>query len=391
MSAIPEAFHQAVCSVLQSSNRPVALHEPFFDKQDIACVVETIESGWVSYQGSMVHRFEQALASYLEMPHVMLVVNGTTGLFITLKVLNIGHFDEVLIPSLTFAATANAIVHAGAIPHFVDSCQKSFAIDFDKLENYLEENTFFDKSDRLINKKTGNQIKAIVPVHILGASFDIARLKEVACKFKLKIIEDSAEAFGSKYGSQRISALTGIGVMSFNGNKIITTGGGGAVVVQDEALAQKIRHITTTAKKPHRYELEHDDIGYNLRLPALNAALGYSQMMKMNVFLSKKRALYNRYLDIFKNISFGKMFNPDSFGESNCWLNAFILNEENKSKKDSILDLLNDKGIAARPFWKPLHLSTMYQNNPRSDCSMAMDLYERVLCLPSSASLADNV
>ena len=390
MKMVNNQFYKIVRSVVGASNQPIGLHEPSFGQDDETCVLKTVRSGWVSYQGEMVKQFEQTLASYLEAPNVISVVNGTTALFVVLKALNIGVNDEVLVPSLTFAATVNAVCHAGAIPHFVDSCELTFAIDFDKLEIYLHANTFLDDNGSLINKKTGNQIKAIVPVHILGASFDIPRLKEIAFKFNLQIIEDAAEALGSKYKDKRVSALTGLGILSFNGNKIITTGGGGAIVLHDDLLAQKLRHLTTTAKKPHKYEFEHDEIGYNLRMPALNAALGYSQMNKINVFLEKKRVLYNNYESAFNNCGFGNMFNPDLFGESNCWLNAFILDKESKPQKNHILDFLNDQGVSARPMWKPLHLLDIYRDYPRADCMVANDLYERVICLPSSARLANN-
>ncbi len=383
---IAEQFYKIVRLVVGLSDK-VALHEPSFDETDVDYVNSAIKLGWVSYQGEMVHKFEQALAGYLNMPYVLSVVNGTSALFITLKALGIGSNHEVLLPSLTFSATANAVCHAGAIPHFVDSCERTFAIDWNKLDTYLENNTFIDDKGNLINKKTRNQIKAIIPVYVLGASFDITALEHIASKFCLHIIEDAAEALGSNYSDKKISALTGVGILSFNGNKIITTGGGGAIVVKDGILARKIRHLTTTAKIPHKYEFEHDEIGYNLRLPALNAALGFSQINKIDEFLSKKRVLYSRYLEAFKDCIFGRMFNPDSFGKSNCWLNAFILEKELKSQKNLILNFLHEQGIAVRPLWKPLHLLDIYKDYPRSDCTVVTELYDRVICLPSSAYL----
>ncbi len=387
MSAIAESIFEKVSYVVGPSDKIIALHEPWIDEKDAACVNAVILSGWVSYQGEMVNKFERSLEEYLNVPHVVSVVNGTAALYIALKALGIKQNDEVILPSLTFAATANAVCHAGATPHFVDSCEKTLAIDFDKLDAYLESSAFLDDAGRLINKRTKNEIKAIIPVHIFGASFNLERLQEVACKFHLQIIEDAAEALGSEYNAQKVSASTGIGIVSFNGNKIITTGGGGAVAIQDAAIAQKIRHLSTTAKKPHRYEFEHDEIGYNLRLPAINAALGYSQMQKMDLFLKKKKNLYKMYVTAFSSVDVGAMFDPNSFGESNNWLNAFILNDENKSKKNEVLGFLNDKNISARPFWKPLHMLDIYNHCPRSDCSKASNLYDRVICLPSSAFL----
>lgn len=390
MKQTPEQFYQAVRSVVGSSDKLIGLHEPLFDHEDTSSVSKTIESGWVSYQGEMVKLFEQELSSYLNMPNVISIVNGTSALFITLKALGIGPHIEVLLPSLTFAATANAVSHVGAIPHFIESCEKTFGIDFDKLEAYLHKQTHFDNDGNLVNNTTKNRIKAIIPVYVLGAPFDVAHLQKVAKKYNLQIIEDAAEALGSKYNDKAISALTGIGILSFNGNKILTTGGGGAVVVQDDAVAQKIRHLTTTAKRSHAYEFDHDEIGYNLRLPAINAALGCSQMNKLDVFLSNKRDLYNHYRKVFKDSVIGKMFDPDTHGQSNCWLNAFILNDDMKEHKNVLIEFLNDRGIAARPFWKPLHTLDIYKDFPRDDCSVTVNLYERVICLPSSASLVKN-
>jgi perosamine synthetase len=390
MSHITEIFFDKIQSVIRNTDKAVSLHEPLLDKEDAACVSDVISSGWVSYQGEMVRNFEKSLEEYLSVPHVISIVNGTEALFIALKALGIEKDNEIIVPSLTFAATANAVCHVGAIPHFVDSCEKTFAIDFDKLEDYLQSISYINDSGKLVNKNTNNIIKAIIPVYVFGAAFDIKKLEAVARKFNLQIIEDAAEALGSEYQAQKISALTGVGILSFNGNKIITTGGGGAVVVKDAELAKKIRHLSTTAKKPHRYEFEHDEIGYNLRLPAINAALGYSQMQKLESFLRKKRSLHKMYADAFAKLDIGCVFDPNYFGLSNNWLNAFVLEPKYRDEKNTILNYLNDRGIQARPFWRPLHTLEIYDNCPRSDCSTAFDLYERVICLPSSVFLGDD-
>lgn len=387
---IKNQFYKAISSLNNTGNSFLPLHEPYFNDSDAEHVLETVKSGWVSYQGQMVKNFETALSYFLEMPYVIPIVNGTSALFITLKALKIGLGDEVLIPSLTFAATANAVIHVGAIPHFIDSCTNTFNVDFDKLETYLDEIAFLNDDRILINKKTKNKIKAIIPVHVLGSSCDIHKLQKIANKYSLLIIEDAAEALGSEYQGKKISALTGTGVVSFNGNKIITTGGGGAIITQDKALFLYITHLSTTAKKPHNYEFDHDEIGYNLRLPALNAALGCSQLQKLTMLLKKKRQLYNNYKAIFREYNFGDVFNPDSFGLSNCWLNAFILNDDVSDAKNDILDFLNSMNIGVRPFWKPLHTLDIYKDCPAANCSGAEYIYKKVICLPSSANLVQD-
>lgn len=378
------------CNIVRSvvgNGSQIALHEPSFDLEDQLTVQRTIQSGWVSYQGEMVKKFEEALATYLQIPSVVLMVNGTTALFMALKCLEIGPGHEVLIPATTFAATASAVCHVGATPHFIDSNEQTLGIDLEKLEHYLTQISDFDVKGNLINKQTGKIIKAIIPVYIFGAAFDIASLQLLAAKFNLQIIEDSAEALGSNYHEQKISGQTGIGILSFNGNKIITTGGGGAVALKDPELAQRIRHMSTTAKKPHAFEFDHTDIGYNLRMPALNAALGYSQFQKIDEVLTKKRKLYNAYVNKFAACDIGTMFDPDRYGQSNCWLNAFVLNEDQANLKTSIISSLIAQGIAARPLWKPLPSLEVYQQFPSAICDTANKLYQRVICLPSSPGL----
>lgn len=390
-SNICSLFSQTIRSVVDEETFLRALHEPAFDQDDILCVTDTVKSGWVSYQGGMVSLFQRDLESYLgEEYHVVPVVNGTSALFLSLKCLEIGDQDEVLVPAITFIATSNAVCHTGAYPHFIDVCPKTLGIDCDKLDIYLSSNTHFDDQGFLVNKHTKKIIKAIIPVHTLGSSFDIDGIKKISQKYNLHIIEDAAEGLGSSYKTKKVSALTGLGILSFNGNKIITTGGGGAIVSSDKIFMEKVHHLSTTAKKNHRFEFDHDAIGYNLRLPALNAALGHTQLKKIDIFVNKKRDLYNRYKNALDDLKIGTVFNPDTFGNSNCWLNAFILNEDQKHLKNIILDHLNDNGIAARPLWRPLHLLEIYKNYPKSPCPNAENLYERIICLPSSPSLVNS-
>ncbi|USO01271.1 MAG: LegC family aminotransferase [Alphaproteobacteria bacterium] len=384
------SFQQNLLSIFDNVNLPVGLHEPTFDHYDIELVSKAVHLGWVSYQGEMVQEFEDMLSAYLNIPHVITTVSGTSALFLALNVIGVRQNDEVIMPSLTFVATANAVCHLGAIPHLVDSGSDDFNIALNKLDNYLSEITTFDDTGNLINKKTKRIIRAMVPVHVLGSSCDLGKINYISTKYNLKVVEDSAEALGSKYKGKRVSGLTGLGIISFNGNKIITTGGGGAIVTHNKGLAYKMRHLSTTAKKTHKFEFEHDDIGFNLRMPALNAALGCSQLEKIDKYLLSKRELFKRYVDNYKHNEYGSIYSPDMMGDANCWLNAFVLNEDKKDLKDVILNYLIDNKIFVRPFWKPLHMQKIYARFPRSDCCNAENHYSRVICLPSSVKLVNH-
>jgi perosamine synthetase len=382
-------FLSCLKRALPEKHDSLGLHEPFFDGMDADYVAQSVRSGWVSYQGPMVKEFEENLSTYLGGSYVISVVNGTAALFIALKALEIGQGDEVIIPSITFAATANAVHHVGAVPHFVDVSTQTLGIDSVKLDKYLEEIGQLNFEGVFINKKTQRPIKAIIPVHVLGASLNFEELSEVAQKYNLQVVEDAAEALGSNFGQQKLGTIGRLGILSFNGNKIITTGGGGAIVTKDLEMANKIRHIVTTAKIPHAYEFEHDIIGYNFRLPSLNAALGVSQLKKIDALLHKKRTLFETYQRTFKEFEMGEMFDPDVYGKANCWLNAIVLKPECAPFKNEIIESALKEGIALRPLWKPLHMLAMNTSCPRSDCSNAENLYGRVVCVSSSAVLSD--
>ena len=276
---------------------PVALHEPVFAGREWEYVRSCLDSGWVSSAGAFVDRFERELAAYLGARHVIAVVNGTAALHVALLLAGVRPGDEVLIPSLTFIATANAVAYCGALPHFVDCDVETLGLDPSRLNSYLAEIAeVVDGTCR--NRRTGARIAGVVPVHIFGHPVAMDALGEVAARYRLPLIEDATEAIGSRYRGRAAGTIGLMGTLSFNGNKTITTGGGGALITNDDALAQHARHLTTTAKTPHRWLYLHDEIGFNYRLPNLNAALGCAQLEELDGFIARKRRLATLYAEL---------------------------------------------------------------------------------------------
>ena len=280
---------------------PHPLHEPSMGREEIDFVNRTIKKNFVSTKGIYVQKFEKRIQNYTNSKYVSSLINGTQAIFIALKVLNIKSNDEVLVPALTFIGTVNAITYLGAEPHFVDSRIDDFGIDCKKLENYLSKIVVI-KNNKSVNKKTGRIIKAIIPVHVFGHPCDIEGVMNLSKKFKLKVVEDAAECFGSFYKKKHLGTFGDIGCLSFNGNKIITTGGGGAVLTSNKKINDKIKHLITTAKVEHKWEYIHDQVGFNFRLPSLNAAFGIAQIKKINQFLKLKRKLFLKYQNVFNKI-----------------------------------------------------------------------------------------
>ncbi|MDI9569357.1 MAG: LegC family aminotransferase [Pseudomonadota bacterium] len=379
----------AIQSVIRPKNEgPVALHEPCFNGNEWKYIKACLDSTWVSYVGKYVDRFEEMIADYTGVRKVVVVVNGTAALQIALKVVGVKAGDEVLIPALTFVATANAVAHCGAIPHFVDSEEKTLGIAPLKLKEYLKEIARPDTSG-CKNKKTGNRIKAIIPMHTFGHPVDLDPLLEISREYKLEMIEDAAESLGSFYKGKHTGNWGKLSILSFNGNKTITTGGGGAIITNDEVLGKLAKHLTTTAKIPHRWEYRHDHIGYNYRLPNINAALGCAQMEQLPGFLAKKRALAARYKQAFAGVAGVRFFREPPHAKSNYWLNALLLDEASLARRNQLLEKTNDAGIMTRPAWVLLNKLAMFQDCPCMDLSGAEDLEARLINIPSSAVLGE--
>jgi perosamine synthetase len=376
--------------VLQRDGRFLALHEPIFTGNEGLYVQECINTGWVSSVGKFVDRFEVELAQFTGAGHAVAVVNGTAALHVCLCLAGVEAGDEVIIPALTFVATANAVMYAGGIPHFVDSEERTLGLDPHKLADYLQEIAEV-RVGGCINRRTGRRIKAVVPMHTFGHSVDLNPLIDVCQRFGLVLIEDAAESLGSFYRGRHTGSFGLLSAISFNGNKIMTTGGGGAVLTNDPLLAKQAKHLTTTAKVPHAWSFWHDQVGFNYRMPNLNAALGCAQLEQMPDFLVRKRKLANYYRETFADIDGLQYFDPPAFSQSNYWLNALLLDDRAAQQRDAILAATNSQGLMTRPVWSLLHRLPMYETCPRMDLTVSESLEMRLINIPSSVALGDKV
>lgn len=366
------------------------LHEPEFLGEEEALVLDCIRSGWVSSVGQYVDRFEAEVAAACGTAHGVAVVNGTAALEAALRTVGVMPGDEVLMPAMTFIATANATHHLGAVPHFVDSEARTLGLDPVALRAHLNE--IAEHIDGVtVNGRTGRRLAAVVPMHVFGHPVDMGGLAEVARDFDLALVEDAAESLGSRLGGRPCGSLARIAALSFNGNKILTTGGGGAVVTDDPDLAKRVKHLTTTAKVPHKWAFYHDEIGYNYRMPNLNAALGVAQMAQLSTRLAQKRALAQRYIDAFAGAEGVAVFAERPGTTANYWLNTLLLSPEIAAARDTVLEALNAAGLMARPVWEPLHTLAIYANCPRAALPVTTDLAARIVNVPSSAKLGGCV
>ena len=365
--------------------RPAALHEPSFNGNEWEYLKECLDTNFVSSVGKFVDRFEVDLANFTGAKYAVAVVNGTAALHIALKLAGVQAGDEVLLPALTFIATTNAITYCNATPHFVDSESLTLGVDATKLRDYLLSHTE-QQSGQCINRTTGQVIRALVPMHTFGHPVDVDSLLALAHDFNITLVEDAAESLGSYYHGQHTGTFGLLGTLSFNGNKTITTGGGGAILTNDAALARHAKHLTTTAKLPHAWEFKHDEIGYNYRLPNLNAALGCAQLEQLPDKLASKRDLFTRYQAVFAPVVGVKLMTEPPQCQSNYWLQTLILDTENAVQRDTILKATNDAGFMTRPAWILMHELPMFNACPRMDLSMAKLLTQRLINIPSSTT-----
>lgn len=367
-----------------------SLHEPCFDGNEWAYVKECIDTAWVSTAGSYVGRFEEMLGDFTGAENVIATSTGTAALHAVFAALGIGPGDEVIVPALTFAATANAVTYTGAVPHFCDVEMRALGLDADKLRRRLDD--IGDIVDgRLVNRETGNRIAAVCCMHTFGHPSDLDALQAVCREFGIPLIEDAAESLGSLYKGTHTGNAGLVATLSFNGNKTVTTGGGGAILCNDTELATRIRHLTTTAKQAHRWEFIHDEVGFNYRLPNINAALGCAQLESLPRFLEKKRCLADAYIHTFATIDGLQPFREPDWGHSNYWLNLILLDDADTDSRNAILEATNDAGFMTRAAWRPMHLLAPFAGAPKGELSVTENVYARLINIPSSSQLADRL
>jgi len=387
MTMIADTVADGIAAVLKG---PAALHEPTFAGREWDYVKDCLDSGWVSTAGDYVERFEAMLADFTGVAHAVATVNGTAALHTALKLIGVQAGDEVIVPTLTFVATANAATYLGAVPHLADCEERTLGLDATKLAAHLETVAEPANGARR-NRATGRRIAAVVCMHTFGHPVDLDALVRVCERFGVPLIEDAAESLGSYYKSRHTGNHGRLSILSFNGNKTVTTGGGGAVLTNDDGLAKAARHLTTTAKTPHKWEYAHDQAGFNYRLPNLNAALGCAQLERLPDLLARKRRLAEAYDAAFAGRNGVRFFREPDFARSNYWLNALLLDRDVADDRDAVLERTNARGFMTRPAWTPMHRLPMYDDCPRMDLGAADDLYRRLINIPSSAHLADGL
>jgi aminotransferase in exopolysaccharide biosynthesis len=361
----------------------IPLHEPRFIGNEKKYLNDCIDSTFVSSVGKYVDTFEKEFAKTVGSKYAIATVNGTAALHISLILVDVKKDDEVITQPLTFIATCNAISYIGAKTIFVDVDFDTMGLSPESLKNFLETNCEI-KDNKCINKTTGKIIKACVPMHTFGHPCKIEEIKEICDMWHIALIEDAAESLGSYYKDKHTGTFGKVGAFSFNGNKIITSGGGGVIVTDDEALAKRAKHITTTAKIPHPYEYVHDEIGYNYRLPNINAALLVAQMENLQRFLDSKQELASIYEEFFKTININFIKEPKD-SKSNYWLQSIML--EDKKQRDEFLEFTNKNGVMTRAIWKLMNKLEMFKDCQSTELKNAKYLEERVVNIPSSVIL----
>lgn len=363
------------------TNDFIPLHAPTFSGNEKAYVTDTIESTFVSSVGKYVEDFEKHIEAYTGTAKAVAAVNGTAALHTALYMAGVKAGDLVITQALTFVATCNALFHMGAEPIFVDVSKISLGLCPQATSDFLDDNAVVNNEGECIHKTSGRRIKAVVPMHTFGHPVELDELLTVCLKWNLVLVEDAAESLGSFYKGKHTGTIGDFSAISFNGNKIITTGGGGMVLCKHLDDGVHTRHVTTTAKVPHPYEFYHDEPGFNYRLPNLNAALGCAQMEVLPEFLEQKRLLAGKYQTLFSDSEFQFVVEP-KYAQSNYWLNAIICPD--KVSRDLLLKETNEQGVMTRPIWQLMHRLPMFKNSFRGDLKVSEWVEAHLINLPSS-------
>lgn len=360
----------------------IPLHAPTFRGNEKKYLEECIDSTFVSSVGKFVDEFELKMADYTGAKQAIVCVNGTNALQLALLLVGVEQNDEIITQPLTFIATANAISYCGAHPVFVDVNKETLGLCPKALDEFLSKHAEL-KDGKCINKTSGRRIKACVPMHTFGHACRIDEIIAVCSKYNIEVVEDAAESLGSYYKGKHTGTFSKVGILSFNGNKVMTTGGGGMLLFNDTELAQKAKHLTTQAKVPHKWEFVHDEIGYNYRMPNLNAAIGLAQLEQLDTFLSSKQKIAQAYKTFFSTSDSTLSYITEPVKcKSNYWLNAVLL--ENREERDNFLTFTNENGVMTRPIWELMNRLPMFKHCQCGDLSNAEWLADRVVNIPSS-------
>ena len=366
-----------------NTKKNIPLHEPKFIGNEKKYLNKCIDTTYVSSVGKFVDKFEKKISKYTGAKYAIATTNGTSALHVSLILAGVEKNDEVITQPLNFIASCNAISYCKARPIFIDVDKDTMGLSPDALRSFLEKNTKI-KNKKCINKKTNKIIKACVPMHSYGHPCRIDEIKKILKKYHIFLIEDAAESLGSYYKSKHTGTFGKLGIISFNGNKIITSGGGGCIITNDKVLAKKAKHLTTTAKVPHKWDFMHDMVGYNYRMPNLNAALLVAQLEKLNTFIISKRKLAKKYEIFFKNTDYNFFKEPKNC-KSNYWLNSIVFKD--KIQRNKFLNESNSNGVMTRPIWILMNKLPMFANAQCDDLRNAKWLHERVVNIPSSTIL----
>ncbi|MGV8058380.1 MAG: LegC family aminotransferase [Smithellaceae bacterium] len=369
---------------LYPNENPVPLHAPRFLGHEKNYLMDCIDSTYVSYVGQYVSRFENEIQQFTGAKYAVAVSSGTAALHVALLLADVAVGDEVITQPLTFVATVNAVSYCSAQPVFVDVERSTLGLDPGKLNEFLLKNSILKSDGRCYNKTTGRKIAACVPMHTFGHPVRIDQIIEICQRYNIPVIEDAAESLGSFYKGRHTGTFGDIGVISFNGNKLATTGGGGMIITNNEIYAEKAKHLTTTAKKVHQWEFVHDDVGYNYRMPNINAAVGCAQMEYFTIVLKNKRTTAQMYNNFFQDISIPFIQEPAN-AQSNYWLNTIILND--KAEQEQFLVYSREKGIQSRPVWRLMSNLAMYKHCQCTSLDTAQWLEDRLVNIPSSVRI----
>ena len=363
------------------TNDFIPLHNPHFEGREKEYILDTIDSNFVSTVGEYVSKFEEMVVQYTGAKYAIATVNGTSALHVSLILAGVQTDDEVITQSMTFVATCNAISYCKANPVFVDVEHATLGMSPDSLAEFLENYAELRDDGLCCNTKTNRVIRVCIPMHNFGHPVRIKEIKKLCSLYNIQLVEDAAESLGSFFDGIHTGRFGKMSIISFNGNKIITTGGGGMIITDNKTMAKRLKHITTTAKKTHPWLYTHDEIGFNYRLPNLNAALGCAQMEVLEDYIERKRALAHRYAAWFSEKGYELFLEPEN-SRSNYWINAFFT--KNRSERDEILNYSNTKKVMTRPAWTPMHTLDMYKNCFKVNLCNTEWIEEHLVNLPSS-------